>query len=66
MTSDGLNLDSDERDNSLIFLRSIWVRLGRQNCVSKRGNVVIPNKENAINEYYEIVFEKFTILCESL
>ena len=45
------DLDSDERGNSLMFLQGTWVNLGTQNCVSKRGNLVVLNEENVNNEH---------------
>ena len=32
-----------------------------QNCLSKRGNLVVPNKENVNNEHYDIEFENYVM-----
>ena len=42
-----------------MFLRSIWVNLGRQNCLFQRRNLVVVNYENVNNEHYDIAFENY-------
>ena len=32
-----------------------------QNCLSKCGNLVVPNKENVNNEHYDIEFENYAM-----
>ena len=44
-----------------MFLQGTLVSLGRQNCLSKRGNLVLPNQENVNNEHYDIAFETYDI-----
>ena len=45
-----------------MVLRGTSVSLERKNCLSKRGNSVVPNQENINNEHYDITaFENYDI-----